>query len=57
MDLRTGAGEMCDLRADPHETHNLFDDPAAKSMRARLQEMINSRPDDMLPEQTPVGIA
>lgn len=57
MDLRTGAGEMYDLRADPHETHNLFDDSAAKSMRARLREMINSRPDDMLPEQTPVGIA
>lgn len=57
MDLRTGAGEMCDLSADPHETHNLFDDPAAKFMRARLQEMINSRPDDMLPEQTPAGIA
>ena len=29
-------GELCDLRADPHELRNLWDDPASQSVRAQL---------------------
>jgi arylsulfatase A-like enzyme len=29
-------GELCDLRADPHELRNLWNDPASQSVRARL---------------------
>ena len=31
-------GELYDLTADPHESHNLWDEPSAASTRARLME-------------------
>ena len=33
-------GELYDLAADPHETGNLWDDPAHASTRARLAERL-----------------
>ena len=56
-DMISGAGEMYDLAADPHEMVNLFDDPAHAAMRAELEALIDQRPDDMRPLQTQVGMA
>ncbi|WP_415403869.1 sulfatase/phosphatase domain-containing protein [Tateyamaria sp. SN3-11] len=57
VDLRSGAGELYDLRADPHELTNLWDRSVASGVQAELMAMIHSRPDDMRPIQTQVGIA
>ena len=57
VDLNSGAGEMYDLQADPNEMLNLFDVPEAAEMLAKLSGYIASRPQDMLPDQTPVGTA
>ncbi|MEO0999135.1 MAG: sulfatase-like hydrolase/transferase [Pseudomonadota bacterium] len=57
LELQSGAGELYDLREDPHELQNLFDDPAAAPLRAELTAMARTRPDDMRPNQTPVGMA
>lgn len=57
MDLASGAGEMYDLATDPHELTNLFDDPAHAGLRAELTALLMARPDDMRPDQTPVGMA
>jgi arylsulfatase A-like enzyme len=54
----SGAGELYDLRDDPHETVNRFDDPACRGLRAELMDRLASRPDDRLhPLPTPVGPA
>ena len=37
---RPRGGELYDLKADPHEGRNLWDDPAAASLRAELQEFL-----------------
>jgi hypothetical protein len=29
-------GELCDVRADPHELRNLWNDPASQPLRAQL---------------------
>ena len=57
MDLQSGAGELYDLANDPHELVNLFDAANAAPIRAELEAMIQSRPDDALPLQTQVGMA
>ena len=57
MDLQSGAGELYDLENDPHELENLFDATHAATIRAELEAMIVSRPDDALPLQTQVGMA
>lgn len=57
LELKSGAGEMYDLRADPHELHNLFDDPAHAGLRERLTAMIHARPRDEGPVRQPVGSA
>ena len=57
VDRISGAGEMYDLAADPHELTNVFDDPAYASQRERLEAMMATRPDDALPNQVQVGMA
>ena len=57
MDLQSGAGEMYDLAADPHELENLFDDPAHAALREQLTAILMTRPDDIRPNSTPVGMA
>ncbi len=58
LELTSGAGELYDLVADPHETKNLFDDPACAAIQGALTAMIESRPDDALePPLQPVGMA
>ncbi|WP_282159427.1 sulfatase-like hydrolase/transferase [Shimia thalassica] len=57
IDLQSGAGEMYDLESDPHELCNVFDDPDYASMKTDLSEILMSRPNDMRPNQVPVGMA
>jgi hypothetical protein len=57
VDLKSGAGEMYDLENDPHELKNVFDDPEYANLKAELTEILMSRPDDMRPNQTQVGMA
>jgi arylsulfatase A-like enzyme len=58
QELGSGAGELYDLAADPHELDNRYDDPAMAGIRSRLEAMIASRPDDALdPPLEPVGMA
>ena len=57
VDLISGDGELYDLQADPGELHNLFASPDAVEIRAQLMSMIDRRPNDLRPHQTPVGTA
>jgi arylsulfatase A-like enzyme len=57
VDLISGAGELYDLQSDPDELTNLFDMDEATGIQATLQGYVASRPQDMLPDQTPVGTA
>jgi len=57
VDLISGDGELYDLDADPHERVNLFNDPTAADIRSTLQAHIDSRPNDTIPDQEPVGTA
>ena len=57
VDQRSGDGELYDLQEDPFELKNLFNDESARAVRRELQEMIDSRPDDMKPNQVQVGMA
>ena len=57
VDLTSGAGELYDLRADPHELVNLYDEPAAREVRAELEAFLERRPDDIGPMRTQVGMA
>ncbi|MEN8982587.1 MAG: sulfatase-like hydrolase/transferase [Planktotalea arctica] len=54
-DLRSGAGEMYDLASDPHEMHNIFDDPTRADLRDELETYLAQRADDIGPINTPVG--
>jgi arylsulfatase A-like enzyme len=58
VELGTGAGELYDLRDDPHEMHNRFDDPAARGLRDELLDRLMARPPDQRnPLPQPVGPA
>lgn len=58
IEARSGAGEMYDLREDPDEMRNLFDEPSARSMRREAEDLIRSRPGPVLKERLPiVGMA
>ena len=54
VDLRSGAGEIYDLRDDPHEMRNLFDD---EKLKKELMDMVRSRPDDAVARLPQVGMA
>jgi arylsulfatase A-like enzyme len=58
FELESGAGELYDLRNDPKEMVNRFDDPGYKGLRDELEQMMRARPGevrDPLPE--PIGMA
>lgn len=58
VEFGSGAGELYDLRNDPHEMHNRFDDPAARGLRAALMDRLLARPPDQRdPLPQPVGPA
>ena len=58
LELGTGTGEMYDLRNDPHECENRFDDPAYRGLRDELTQRLMGRPDDVRdPLPLPVGPA
>lgn len=58
MELGSGAGELYDFVNDPYEMDNLFDDAGARAVRKELEDMIKSRPDDIMdPLPQPVGMA
>ena len=57
VDSISGAGELYDLITDPGEMVNLYDDLDYRDLRVQLQAMIDTRPDDRLPEQVQVGMA
>jgi arylsulfatase A-like enzyme len=58
LELGSGAGELYDLREDPHECVNRFDDPAHRGLRDELTQRLLSRPADMRdPLPDPVGPA
>jgi arylsulfatase A-like enzyme len=58
LELGSGAGELYDLRNDPNECVNRFDDPACRGLRDELTQRLMARPSDMRnPMPTPVGPA
>jgi hypothetical protein len=57
LELQSGAGEMYDLAADPHEMNNVFEAPAYAGLRERLTALIHARPDDAGPLRIAVGSA
>jgi arylsulfatase A-like enzyme len=50
----SGAGEMYDLRNDPDEMRNVYDDPAYAAMRRDAQALIEDRPGGVLPTRLPI---
>lgn len=58
LELGSGAGELYDLRDDPHECINRFDDAGHRGLRDELMQRLASRPDDIIdPLPQPVGPA
>ena len=58
VEQSTGAGELYDLRNDPNEMDNRFDDAGCAKVRKELEAMIAARPDDARRERQPaVGMA
>ena len=57
VDILSGAGELYNMAEDPHETTNLFDDPAASETRKLLTSFLDSRPNDIGPNGIQVGMA
>jgi len=54
----SGSGELYDLRNDPGEMDNRFDDPGYATLRKELEEMIAERPSDARRGRIPaVGMA
>lgn len=58
VELQSGAGELYNLRDDPDEMLNLFDDPAGAALRKTAEELIKERPGPILKARLPiVGMA
>ncbi len=54
LELNSGEGELYDLKEDPHETTNLFEENV--SFKRELEDMINSRPKDEIQPLQPSGV-
>ncbi|MFT3819517.1 MAG: sulfatase-like hydrolase/transferase [Rubrivivax sp.] len=48
LERGSGAGELYDLREDPHECVNRFDDPAYRGLREELMQRLMCRPNDVM---------
>ena len=58
FELESGAGELYDLKNDPEEMTNRFEDPAYASVRRELHDMMRARPGEVLQTLAePVGMA
>ena len=57
VDILSGAGELYNMAEDPHETTNLFDDPAASETRKLLTSFLDTRPNDIGPNGIQIGMA
>lgn len=58
LEESSGAGELYDLREDPNEMINRFDDQSYVAVRQELTAMIRARPDDARVQRlTAVGMA
>jgi len=58
LELVSGAGEFYDLKNDPNEMDNRFDDPGCAALQGELREMLKARPGGERAEfDTPVGSA
>jgi len=58
FELESGAGEMYDLRNDPEEMHNLYDDPGHRNVRRQMEELMRARPGEIgHPLTEPIGMA
>ncbi len=57
LETNTGAGELYDLKNDPQEMDNRFDDAGVKAVRKELEEMIASRPKDQVAPLPQIGMA
>ncbi|MBI2421223.1 MAG: sulfatase-like hydrolase/transferase [Candidatus Hydrogenedentes bacterium] len=53
--LRTGAGELYDLKNDPEEAHNRIDDPALAAVREKLDVELKSRMEGLRPVERSKG--
>jgi len=48
FEMISGAGELYDLKNDPTEMHNLFEDSGHAAVRRELEEMMQARPGRLL---------
>jgi arylsulfatase A-like enzyme len=58
FELGSGAGELYDLRNDPGEMDNRFDDPGCAKVRRELEDLMRERPGEIRKDLAePIGMA